>query len=1498
MAEDSERKYIPAENVQDETLEVSTAGFVSLPVLVAETGRGYRFIQKAASKHIAEHPDWAKTAMARTKPSIYYSDALANIIRKEVSEFQPAPPGWQTYEDSSKILDYYAEGVKKLAIPYRKTHPEWFKFYLNIQKRPFEHYAPELIETLRQQIALTKEAPPGWGGPFELAKELATEDIPQLPMYNKIRRFAGYSRKQHPEWFKDYRTKTGTSAHYHPDLVDKIKKLIAELPPKGWLTAGSLAGHLKRSKKVVIDAAEFFRESNKEWFKNYTSNTGDSEEHFSPELIRQIELKFADKAPAGWMTQTGLCDLTKRSEKKIQPIIAPYRESHPQWFKDYWTELGILQHFAPELVEIVANQLSREQNALPGWQTVNMLTKETGRPQKLIESLGERLGEGHPEWFRGFRIRTGRVRKHFSPELIQLIKQEFAKRKEEESEIDESKIGEDGVYVNPRGERWITQQALIKLYGFAKATVRRKLHGLNSLPGTSRGTKIYFREDEALAILEPERQRREVRIKQENLQSGFSQEVEKITNNPELLEKFKIWISIFGAYNAADILFAHNPQYRGVREELVKGIIADYLGDVLVSPPPFNPKDLQFVEKRFLENPNIQEGLYTCLIQACSAYLTKQRANPETAAGILEQFMMEIGEKIPVDAQDLFLEIIVKVATYFRCIFDNWRRPGNMIGNIAEGRNFPDTTQIINILEIKEKHRLLIADRMGVGKSASVIAAKEYLGLRQALAIIPANVIPTWQKYLSEQKDGGYFLEERQPKVFTTFTIDDLTSEEATQADYVIISQERFNDEYAEALKQLNAEMLIVDEVHEFKSATGVRSQALQNLSRKFESPDKYVTLLSGTPAPNKVSDIAIILKLLYPERFADMLVKTIVRQIIYGDITDLRALLVPRMQRKTLAEVVEMPKLVESETDITLNPWFQKAYEAILQDDDLNSAQKIIALRQILLNPEILELRPPTDNRMDKIVQLEQDIERHFEAGRRKIIIVFNNYVEGITRGENNLVDQVKLPVGLRVEIIDGNTAKDRRIEIQKLINESDEPIALYLSGDTATVGIDLSGAHVVIEYNEPWSKELKAQQIGRSYRPGLKNELIVQTYITSGTIEEGIHRYTELKDKAIQKLLIGVELTELEKRLLEEDESIEGENFEVDAELASYYLNSFQDLLAMFKSIKNIGEARFSQFLAKYGERYASNYDALGDRSYQSNVARLSANIISRVQNNPKGLILDLASGPQMLKNKSLNGMQDRIISLDINQSHFFFESNGEDAKQKPGVEQAVVAGMSHIPLAKESVATVNLALGLHYTSFRPSQNDFERLQVICEINRVLTIGGRTIITLQHGTELKDEESFKNLIGLAGFEIDTQYTGQAQGENFQAQVYTLIKKESADFETLKELIAENQNLTDSLKLRFGGHAKSFKDTRKILTEVDLGDQTLKLELNQADQRALEEEQSIYQLGDTLKQIHGELKAIPNAILREHSFARIKLGNRYILFKNLEVSKGIVLIK
>ncbi len=96
-------------------------------------------------------------------------------------------------------------------------------------------------------------------------------------------------------------------------------------------------------------------------------------------------------------------------------------------------------------------------------------------------------------------------------------------------------------------------------------------------------------------------------------------------------------------------------------------------------------------------------------------------------------------------------------------------------------------------------------------------------------------------------------------------------------------------------------DMLIIDEVHEIKNVKeGVRAESAITLADMIKTEDQYLALLSGTPVPNKIQDVAMLLKLLYPEKYEKMEKKNLVSSIINGNITELRGLLVNKMQMKS----------------------------------------------------------------------------------------------------------------------------------------------------------------------------------------------------------------------------------------------------------------------------------------------------------------------------------------------------------------------------------------------------------------------------------------------------------------------------------------------------------------------------------------------------------------------------------------------------------------------
>ncbi len=376
------------------------------------------------------------------------------------------------------------------------------------------------------------------------------------------------------------------------------------------------------------------------------------------------------------------------------------------------------------------------------------------------------------------------------------------------------------------------------------------------------------------------------------------------------------------------------------------------------------------------------------------------------------------------------------------------------------------------------------------------------------------------------------------------------------------------------------------------------------------------------------------------------------------------------------------------------------------------------------------------------------------------------------------------------------------------------------------------------------------------------------------------------------------GVPITELEKELLIQDEASKdgGPDQSVNPELAEYYFSSWDTLLRMFSYIKEIGQDKFKEFLSKYGEEYANCYLDLGNRSYQANANRVAATVILR-DFEAKGLInadqvriLDLASGPEMLKQHIADELQDRVISMDINQEHF----------KKTEGNARVVGSLLQTPFLSNSFDYVNLSLALQYTDFAPSKGRYARLESLMEVSRVLKTGGKGVMSLIYSMELGDRGRFAEIMDLIGLKVIEESSGVVEaGSVYASQLVTVEKVKELDtglsVEGLVEMMSKDQ--IDSLK--FVKNKKRIRDSRQIITNFHLHGQEIEIKLNSQDKKVLEEEQSIKKLGQELKNKFGAISAIPRSEVVNNGFVRFRLADeRYILFKKLVAGSGAVIIR
>lgn len=1524
-------------NKNNETYEKPLPGWQSANALASKMG-GAILVKKTAERYRESHPDWFKISFSKRKSVEYYHPSLIKLLEEDLHDeiqrririkeaqvgFENPPAGWRTAITIARLcLLGTANPVEAAAEEFRSQHPDWFKFFKAKSKTGYsEYYHPELVNKLQTVFEAQKtekeeeiqkrgqgEKPPtGWKSATSLTQEFGRPAM--------IKRTAEKYRADHPEWFGVFWSRSGPRGvyeYYHPHLVEKLRndlqeariakerytkeRALAEFAPVGWKTASSLS-KVHGFRFTIESIAERYRDQHPEWFKLYWSKTGAKEiEHYHPELVDEIlrqlknlslEKKEAVLPPEGWHTPGSLI-WKGVSRTWIEMEANKLITDHPEWFKLFWstTQRREMVHYSPELIVILREKYHEElkSRAPVGWENELKLRAKIG-PPGFIRTFAEKYREAHPEWIKKFRSPNSKYElDYYHPELVK-------------------KMTEASRLISKPPEGWMTDDEISREYSLAPKTValiadkfrRSNPDWFHDYLNVRNTFSEHYHPDLVEHIVKILTARAEQKRHKEN-QVAIENKLEKFLSNVQkedsaVGQHFRSLLKAFGSSRYLDVLYKFRPEFKGIPSEKVKGLLAEYLGDFLIARGKFD-KDVVEAALEHLSDLSLREGLLETVKDDCFQFFLKERRmfDVKDPRVVLEKYREHARQELGHLDHPLFREVVEEAIAYYSDLYTKFQKPSGVIDALEAGRDFPDLNQLINIHELSEKKRMLIADEMGLGKSASVILAKESMGVHCALTIVPSNVIETWKRYLSDDgKLGGYFKPGNAPRVFVVERNEQLRGLSWDQYDYILISHEKLQGEYPELLKRIGYDMLIVDEAHKLKAPTGTRSTNLTELTKEA-GEHGYLALLSGTPVPNKIEDVATLLKLLYPEKFKEIETKQLVYSIIKGDLVDLRSLLLPKMQRKRLEDGIEMPSLTENEHEVELTKLEKQVYEVLLEDDELLATEKMRVMRQFLLNPSLVDSTPGIESA--KLQSLQGRLRSIFTESSRAIVFV-NDYVEGVLRGPNSLLDQLALPHDVITRTVHGYTSREERIAIQQeLANGSGKKMLVFVSGQTADVGVDFSSATHVLFYNEPWTEYQKRQELGRVYRPGLKRPLESDTFIAKGTIEQGMHEYIARKHNAIEKLLNGVPITELEQRMLIEAEKEETPDLSVSPELAQYYFSAWDKMMKMFGYVKELGEKRFQEFLKEHGSDYAEGYRELGNRSYQANANRLASALIEGFISDSKAIptslrVLDIASGPEMLRRHGSKIYRDQIISMDLNPEHF---------KKSKG--PSVSGSWLNMPFKQGTFDYLNLSLSLHYTSYIPSKGKLERVKVLSEMNRVLKIGGRAVISLIYSYGLKHPELFRESVKELGFEVREASTGEStSGSFFRSYIITLEKKRDLD----PNLTVDEINIRMSKEMRDGLKFKEIKgrlkDSRRILTGVEFNGRLLPIHLNEEDREAYVEEQQILKQGEELRDRHGDIRRIPPAEIVENGFVRIRSGKKYVLFKKLERGSGVVLVR
>ena len=835
----------------------------------------------------------------------------------------------------------------------------------------------------------------------------------------------------------------------------------------------------------------------------------------------------------------------------------------------------------------------------------------------------------------------------------------------------------------------------------------------------------------------------------------------------------------------------------------------------------------------------------------------------------------------------------------------------------VKGGVFPANHQKIAITEIEKQRSCLNADVMGGGKTGSTIAAFEHLRdqgkAKRALILCPAQIVPVWRKALSDSEDGCFEEGNKPNAVIIESGNKDWVA--AKQAEYVVMSIEmaRHNTDgksHEELAKELEADFFVLDEAHNVKNPDGEDTDRIFRMSQTPSTLNGYLTLLTGTPIPNTLRDLAAQIRLLYAGReeidgvnIQD--VNLLANSIMRGHPLMVRNLLLPKMLRRTSEQSLPVDTELHREvvTD-QLSPVEQAIYDSIRDCPFYEATEKIHLLRLICLRSETKyqALRTQVDDWL-----LADDT----SVSPKKITIASSWFAKGVTRdfqndhdvetsnAEEYIVGRLRKDYEgtARVFVLDGNNSRHLESIIQEF-RECSEPALLVTLTSVAGEGLDLSfSSHsVVLAPTQTVSEE---DQWGkRQHRKGQERDVYLRVLQMLGTIEQGIGEYAERKYRLIEEVLHGRPLSELEEEFLQED----AQEIKNRGALAYEVMSPKQKVKWIFKKLYGRGKEYVREFFelnnGKYARDFAEFYPLEEETSYQGNNARLITALIEPELQDENVQIADIGCGCLMMQRMLADRGDATVWSSDIC-SQMLEAGKRLSGKEIPN-EQIHEGSMDELAYEDESKDIAILSLNLHYTRHNPRKTTGnERIRTLQELNRILRMDGTAIISLP--TRVFDEiDKFRNFCSVLerqfGFQIvpektDLAHSADNAGESpFEAFVITLKKVgrpnysalpvddlEALSFKNLTSANGSNGSATPPKE-------KEVEENGMYHEEFELGGSRLQFrpitskELADRDNRKQEKEKftRVEERINALITTFGSIKNIPEAMLLSISLENV----------------------
>lgn len=421
----------------------------------------------------------------------------------------------------------------------------------------------------------------------------------------------------------------------------------------------------------------------------------------------------------------------------------------------------------------------------------------------------------------------------------------------------------------------------------------------------------------------------------------------------------------------------------------------------------------------------------------------------------------------------------------------------------------------------------ILADDMGLGKTLQIIAvllaAREEGKQGTALVVTPASLVFNWaeefEKFAPELKvsliTGSQ--EDRQKKLEAYQEADVLvTSYDLLKRDIAFYEDKEFSYE-------------IIDEAQYIKNHTTASAKAVKVIKSRI----RYA--LTGTPIENRLSELWSIFDYLMPgflykyDVFKREIETPIAKNNDEKAMKRLQKLVGPFILRRLKEDVLkDLPEKLEEYRYVRLGGKQQKIYDGQVlhmketiarqnteefNKNKLRILAELTRLRQICCDPSLC-----FENYRGETAKLEACLElirSAMDGGHR--MLVFSQFTSMLEILQRELDTE-----GIGYDTITGSTSKEKRLQLVKEFNEGSVPVFL-ISLKAGGVGLNLTGADMVIHYDPWWNLAVQNQATDRAHRIGQTKKVTVYKLIAKNTIEEKIQKLQEMKKDLAEQVMSG---------------------------------------------------------------------------------------------------------------------------------------------------------------------------------------------------------------------------------------------------------------------------------------------------------------------------------------------------------------------------------------